>query len=145
MKISFLRTSLLLSLLLLTALACSKKTEVAEEADSVEWPEMDSFHMIMAEAFHPFKDSTNLEPAKKLAEEMAVEAAKWQSTTIPEKVNNDNVKALLEKLKTDTRAFADGVGSGVTDEDLGKKLTSLHDDFHSIMEAWHGGERKMEH
>ena len=144
MKISFLRTSVLLSLILLAAMACSKKA-TEETADAEEWPEMDSFHMVMAEAFHPFKDSTNLEPAKKLAEEMAVEAAKWQAAPIPEKVNNDNVKALLEKLKTDTRTFADGASADMTDEDLGKKLTSLHDEFHSIMEAWHGGEHKMEH
>ncbi len=145
MKIYFLRTSGLLFLMLLAA-ACSKKAESTEEsAEAQEWPEMDSFHMVMAEAFHPFKDSTNLEPAKKLAEEMAVEAAKWQLAPIPQKVNNDDVKALLERLKTDTRALADGVSSDMTDEDLGKRLTGLHDVFHSIMEAWHGGEHKMEH
>ncbi len=146
MKISFLNTSVLFSFILLAVVACSKKAEVKEaSADTQEWAAMDSFHMVMAEAFHPFKDSTNLEPAKKLAEEMAVEAATWQAAPLPEKVNNDNVKALLEKLKIDTRALADGIGADMTDEDLGKNLTALHDTFHSIMEAWHGGGGKMEH
>jgi len=58
--------------------SCSTKEKSVEaeatttESDPNEWPEMDSFHMIMAEAFHPYKDSANLEPVKRLAEEMAV-------------------------------------------------------------------------
>jgi hypothetical protein len=77
-------------------LSCTSKTETTEatessSADSEEWKEMDSFHMIMAEAFHPYKDSTNLAPAKKLAEEMAAEAEKWAAAELPEKVNTDAV------------------------------------------------------
>lgn len=144
MKNSFLRVILLISFIVFVV-ACSKKAEESSDADSAEWPEMDSFHMIMAEAFHPFKDSINVAPAKKLAEEMAVEAAKWQAAPIPAKVNNDEVKALLEKLKTDTRALADNIRGGMTNQEIGKALTGLHDNFHSIMEAWHGGGDKMEH
>ncbi|MFM8913108.1 MAG: hypothetical protein ACKOE6_09370, partial [Flammeovirgaceae bacterium] len=104
----------------------------------------DSFHMIMAEAFHPYKDSSNLAPAKKLAEEMAAEADKWAAASLPAKVNNDNVKQQLEKLKADTRAFADQVKVSTPDADLGTALNALHDSFHGIKEAWHGGEKKHE-
>lgn len=100
--------------------------------------------MIMAEAFHPYKDSTNLEPAKKLAAEMATEAEKWQAAALPEKVNNDEVKGLLEQLKTKTRALADSIAANTPDDEIGKSLTLLHDNFHSIMEAWHGGGEKHE-
>lgn len=144
MKIKF----LIAPLLFLVVVACTKKEEVAQEAttEANEWPEMDSFHMVMAEAFHPFKDSTNLAPAKSLAEEMAGEAEKWVTAPLPEKVNTEEVKGLLEKLKTDTRAFADKVKNGVADEELGNDLTALHDGFHGLMEAWHkGGEHKHDH
>lgn len=118
--------------------ACSKKEEaqVAEETEVNEWAEMDSFHMIMAEAFHPFKDSANLEPLKTLAQELATEADKWTTATLPAQVDTDEVKSLLAKLKTDTRALADKVNAGVSNEELGADLTALHDNFHGIMEAW---------
>jgi Tfp pilus assembly protein PilP len=142
----------ILSLLILGLMAstsCNSKKEEAQteiaETGSEEWKEMDSFHMIMAESFHPYKDSSNLEPAKKMAEEMATEAEKWASASLPSKVNTHEVKQQLEKLKTDTRAFADKIKSGSADAEIGSSLTALHDSFHGIMEAWHGGGEKHEH
>jgi hypothetical protein len=132
--------------------ACATKDKEVQEAETVnnesdpnEWPEMDSFHMIMAEAFHPYKDSTNLEPVKRLAEEMAIEADKWASTALPAKVNNDVVKAQINQLKTDTRVLADKIKGGANDEEIGNSLKSLHDSFHGIMEAWNGSEENHEH
>jgi len=134
--------------------SCSKKenaetpteTETATaETDPNEWPEMDSFHMIMAEAFHPYKDSANLEPVKRLAEEMATEAEKWSATALPEKVNSDDTKALLTQLKSDTRALADKIKGGASDEEIGTTLKALHDSFHGIMEAWNGGGEEHKH
>jgi hypothetical protein len=120
-------------------------TVVAETTDSDEWADMDSFHMVMAEAFHPYKDSANLEPAKQLAEEMAQEADKWASASLPEKVNTESVKALLTQLKTDTRSLADQVKNGAPDEAIGTSLKALHDSFHGIMEAWNGAGEEHEH
>ena len=120
--------------------ACSgKKSEHAEGAGSEEWPEMDAFHMSMAEAFHPFKDSANLKPAKESAARLAEDADKWAASKLPDKVNNDEVKASLKKLSADSHTFADHVKSGTADAELGKELTELHSGFHSIMEAYHGG------
>jgi len=133
--------------------ACSKKENVSEptveavseNADPNEWPQMDSFHMIMAEAFHPFKDSANLAPVKVLAEELASEAETWATASLPEKVNNDDVKAKLNQLKTDTRALADKIKNGAADEEIGNSLKALHDSFHGIMEAWNGSGETHEH
>jgi hypothetical protein len=126
---------------------CTSKTEstATTTGDSDEWKEMDSFHTIMAVAFHPYKDSSNLAPVKKMAEAMAVEADKWSSTELPAKVSNDEVKEELQKLKADTRALADLIKSGADDAAIGSSLNALHDSFHEIMEAWHGGGEKHEH
>jgi hypothetical protein len=131
---------------LMVLAACTSKKEAASTSQNLdEWKDMDSFHMIMAEAFHPYKDSSNLEPVKRLAEEMATEASKWAAANLPEKVNNEEVKQQLQKLKTDTRALSDLIKSGGDDNSIGTSLNSLHDSFHGIMEAWHGGEEKHEH
>lgn len=130
--------------------ACGNKEKqetpvVAEVTESDEWAEMDSFHMIMAESFHPYKDSANLEPVKRLAEEMAKEAETWAGKPLPSKVDNEEVKAKIQQLKTDTRNLADKIKAGATDEEVGGLLNSLHDSFHAIMEAWNGGGENHEH
>ena len=129
------KTALRFLLVLLIVFACSKKTESSGDA----WPEMDSFHMIMAESYHPLKDSANLVPAKANAESLASAAEKWENASLPDKVNNDEVKALLAKLKTDSKFFAGQVKSNAPDSVLSAALVNLHDEFHKIMEAWHGG------
>jgi len=126
-------------------LACSSKKgdhEAAASQRADEWPEMESFHMVMAEAYHPYKDSANFEPIKSLAENLAKESAAWASATLPTGMDNKEIKAKLEKLKTDCRALADQIKGGATDEQIGTSLTSLHEQFHDIMEAWHKGKEK---
>jgi hypothetical protein len=133
-------------LVLIVLSGCTAKHETTSStSDADDWKEMDSFHMIMAEAFHPYKDSTNLAPAKKLAEELAVEADKWTSAPLPEKVNTEEVKAQLQKLKVDTRSFADLIKNNGDDVAIGTSLNALHSSFHGIMEAWHGGKEQHEH
>ena len=119
-------------------LAAYSTKESNSEKDSDEWPEMDSYHMIMSDAYHPFKDSANLEPAKRLAEEMALEAVRWQESSLPAKVDNSDMKVQLEKLKMESRTFADQVKANVSDTELGNSLTGLHESFHKIMESWYG-------
>src|ERR1041385_4001236 len=133
----------LFALALLVCFACSTKEKKSESA---EWKELASFHKIMAASFHPL-DSGNVEPAKKLASQLADEAASWASATLPEKVNNDEMKSNLEKLKTDSRALADEIGKGASDDAIKEKLTALHQQFHKIMEGWegHGHDEGEEH
>lgn len=118
--------------------ACSgKKDSAGAVANNEEWPEMDEFHMVMAESFHPYKDSANIEPAKANAAELARVAEKWANAALPEKVNNDEIKASLAKLKDDAAGFSQVVQSGDTTK-IGESLTSLHDAFHKLQEAWYG-------
>jgi hypothetical protein len=136
------------------AIGCSKKEEhghehgadeASTETSSDEWKEMDSFHLIMAETFHPYKDSANLEPVKTHAEHLAMEAEKWAGAALPEKVNNDEVKGKIDKLKTDTRALADKVKAAGSDEEIAAQLTAVHDLFHQIQETWYGGHKGEHH
>lgn len=128
-------------------ISCSKTEKASEPVDSdyTEWVEMDSFHLLMAEAFHPYKDSANLEPVKRLADELTQEADKWATAPLPDKVNNDEMKARLNQLKSDTRALSAMIEGGASDEEIGKALQSLHNNFHDIMEAWNGGPHEHQH
>jgi hypothetical protein len=104
--------------------------------DASEWKEMDDFHMVMAETFHPYKDSTNLEPAKARAAELLVAADQWVAAPLPAKVDNDEVRAKLQQLKAEAATLAESVRSS-DDNVIAEDLTRLHETFHSIQEAWY--------
>jgi hypothetical protein len=141
------KSGLLLLALSLFILSCGSKEHHAEgeEAGNDEWPEMDAFHMTMAEAYHPLKDSGNVAPAMSLMGQLADEAEKWAAAPLPEKVNNEEIKSKLQKLKTDLRALSDDINEGAPEDQVGTALPAIHDQFHEIMEAWHGGGEKHEH
>lgn len=140
--------------LFIIAIACSNKKENKEnETDGHQehavsddsWEEMDDFHMIMAESFHPYKDSANLEPAKQNADSLIAAAAKWASAPIPEKFAEDEeIKFKLTQLKADATTFAEVVKTG-NDKAVGESLTKLHDLFHTIQEAWYQEDEAESH
>jgi hypothetical protein len=123
--------------------SCAGKTENTHdhphgEAGESVWKEMDDFHMIMAETYHPYKDSLNLEPAKNRAAELVNAAEQWAAAPLPHKVDNEEVKSNLEKLKSEAATLAESVKSA-DDNVIGDQLTRLHDTFHQLEEAWYGG------
>jgi hypothetical protein len=150
MKVRFFLFSTLLAAGVLSA--CSGKKDGHDEhghdhehaVSKDEWKEMDEFHMLMADAFHPYKDSTNLEPAKAKAAELAAAAEKWANAPLPEKVDNEEVKEKLEQLKTGTASFVETVKSG-DDKKIGDELTKLHDQFHEIQEVLYVGSHGEHH
>lgn len=132
-----------LIVLLAIAAACGSK-KVAED-DDVEWKEMDEFHAVMADVYHPLKDSSDLGPIKSGAGNLALAATKWAQSTLPEKVNNDETRQLLAQLEDGTQDLSKKIDTA-TDEEIAAQLTSLHDTFHSIMEKWHSsGKEEHEH
>ncbi len=122
-----------------TLFACQKKE--AETADMDEWKAMDDFHMVMADIYHPFKDSANLEPAKTNLAMFESEVNKFAAAELPEKVNTDEVKAAFAALKAEVEAMK----TAASDSLLGVSLENAHTRFHEIMEAWHGGGHGREH
>lgn len=130
-------------ILLAVAAACGSK-QTAEE-DDVEWKEMDEFHAVMADVYHPLKDSSDLGPIKSGAGNLAAAATRWAQSKLPAKVDNDETKELLAQLEDGTQDLAKKIGTA-TDEEIAAQLTSLHDTFHSIMEKWHSsGKEEHQH
>lgn len=127
------------TLIVLTSWACSPKTESTSEQTNdgeVEWNGMEDFHMLMAESFHPYRDSSNVEPVKQLAGEMVASVNSWMEQKLPAKVDNEEVKQMLRDLKEEAVALADLIEVG-DDAAIGESLTTLHDTFHQLQEAWH--------
>lgn len=131
-------------------ISCSNKKDGAEETAhtetaSDEWKEMDDFHMLMAEAFHPFKDSANLEPAKQNAAALVASAEQWADAPLPEKLEGDDeVKFKINQLEKDAARFSEVVSTG-DDNAIGESLTKLHNLFHAIQESWYGSHSGHHH
>lgn len=129
--------------------ACSQKSNEAE--DDVEWKEMDEFHAVMADVYHPLKDSGNLEPIKKDAGALANVAKRWAQSKLPSKVDNEETATLLAQLEDGCEQLNQLVNDKASDDEIATKLTNLHDTFHTIMEKWYqsgkedGAEEHHEH
>lgn len=107
-----------------------------QQAGEERWSEMEAFHNLMAAAYHPVHDSSNLKPAKDLADDLASAAASWAGATLPEQVNNDDVKLTLLSLRDSSAAFNASVMAGKPDSVLTKSLSNLHDIFHKLHGVW---------
>jgi hypothetical protein len=149
MKKQFLILCLLISLA--GVISCSKKaehlesdqTENALKEEGDEWKEMDDFHMVMAETFHPYKDSSNLEPIKSHVNDLVAAAKKWIDSPVPEKVNNEEVKSKLNQLQEEVLVLKNSVKTG-PDSLIANALTKLHNTFHEIQEHWYEHSEKEE-
>lgn len=134
-------------LLIVLIAACGGKQDAPaheHSEDTQEWKAMDDFHMVMAETFHPYKDSSNLEPVKSKVNDLVASAEQWMNSSLPEKVNNDDIKGKLQNLKAETEVLRDAVQKG-NDQEIGGQLTKVHDMFHEIQEAWYGGNHEHDH
>lgn len=137
---------------LVVVFACSKKeNSEAVTDDDIEWAEMDEFHTVIADVYHPLKDSNNLEPIKKEHANVLTAAKKWKAAPLPDKVDNDEMKEMLTELENQAALLHTQVENGADDSQITSHLTQLHDTFHSIMEKWYqagkgeGAEEHHEH
>ncbi|HEX8061370.1 MAG TPA: hypothetical protein VF473_10565 [Cyclobacteriaceae bacterium] len=133
----------LFALSFLILFSCSEKHKESH-GDDGEWKEMDEFHEVMADVYHPLKDANDLGPVKQHADELAASAAKWAEAELPARVDNDSTRMLLRQLSEGCQQLAKSIKEGMSDEEISTKLTELHDTFHSIMEGWFKAGKKEE-
>lgn len=103
-------------------------------AQTKKWKEMDEFHTVMGETFHPAEEG-KLGPIKSRSQEMADKAMAWLRSEAPEGFNKNAVKESLKKLVKGTKALNKLVKSNTADDVITKKLNELHDIFHHIEET----------
>lgn len=134
---------LFIALLALWLGACAKKEEPKSEPAAAqtpapkleEWAEMETFHNVMAETFHPMEDG-DMKPILSRAQEMADKAKAWQNSAPPARYApvKDSVAFYLAKLLAESQALADMVAKKAKEDDIKKALTALHDRYHQVSE-----------
>lgn len=124
MKISL--SSLLIALLFLAGNAAT-----AQHTSS--WKEMDAFHDVMSETFHPSEEG-NLQPIKTRIDEMVNKAKAWRKSAVPANFDSKKAKTKLKELVKGTEGLRKTIRKNGSDPDITKELAELHDTFHYIME-----------
>ena len=114
-------------------------TGLVHSQEKKSWKEMNDFHTVMSETFHPAEEG-HLDPIKKRSAEMMNKAIAWQKSTAPEGYDKTKVDASLKKLVTGTKELNNLVKAKSSDTVLKEKLSGLHDIFHEIMEKCEKGE-----
>jgi hypothetical protein len=97
------------------------------------WKEMNEFHTVMSETFHPAEEG-KLDPIKKRSQEMVEKAVAWQKSTAPEGYDKEKVTASLDKLVKGAKELNQLVKVKSSNKVLTDKLSGLHEIFHEIME-----------
>jgi hypothetical protein len=125
----------------------TKEKAVKEESvqEDEEWVALDAFHAVMADVYHPLKDSGNLQPIKERSQELAAEADNLADAKLPAKVDTEEVKAMISALQESVHGINDEVKSGASDDQIKGLLEGAHTLFHHIQEEWYGGHEGDKH
>lgn len=103
------------------------------QAQKTKWKEMETFHEVMAQTFHPAEEG-KLEPIRTRSKEMMEKAVAWKSSTAPEGYNQKAVRKSLKKLAKGAGELNKLINENASNDQIKEKISSLHDVFHEIME-----------
>lgn len=110
------------------------------------WKEMNAFHTVLGATFHPAADKKDTKPLRAKADELASTARAWTASTPPAACNSDDVKSTVAAISTDALAIGNQVLANVSDADLTKSITALHDKFEMVEKKCGGHNMKgMKH
>lgn len=111
-------------------------TAAIAQAQQPAWKELDDYHSVMAQTFHPSEEG-NLQPIKKRSGELAAKAKALKKSAIPAAYQKEGVKKSLDLLAKESKALDRMVRKKKPDADITKSLAALHDRFHEVMEKCH--------
>ncbi|MFN8349750.1 MAG: hypothetical protein U0X91_32420 [Spirosomataceae bacterium] len=102
-------------------------------AQKVAWKELDDYHAVMSQTFHPAEEG-NLQPVLARAGELAEKGAVLKKSTIPADYQKEGVKTSVNLLAKESKALAEMVQKKRPEEEIKKAIFALHDRFHEVME-----------
>ncbi|NOT36195.1 MAG: superoxide dismutase [Saprospiraceae bacterium] len=99
-----------------------------------DWPEIKSFHEVMAQTFHPAEEG-NFSAIRSRSSELASKAATLSSSKIPKEFLKKEVTDVLKSLVEGTKSLDKLVKKKASDKSIMKSLNSVHDSFHKVMDV----------
>ena len=103
------------------------------------WKELDDFHLLMMQTWHPAKQQNDLAPVRAKAADMARAAEAWAASTPPEKCAGEEPKQAVARIAADSKALAELVEREGSDAEVKAALAALHDTFETVEHGCAGG------
>ncbi len=96
------------------------------------WKELDSFHMLMMETWHPVKKSGDMKPIRAKASVMAAAAKTWAASAIPASCDTKPNRDAIAAVARDSWALSELVEKKGDDAAVKKSISVLHDTFEIV-------------
>jgi hypothetical protein len=104
-------------------------SQSANKMDS--WAELNSFHKVMSETYHPSEDG-NLKPIKERSEELLQASVALHKSNPPAGIDKKIMEDATTRLAYGCKELMGLISLQASDEEITKKLASVHDTFHQI-------------
>ena len=95
------------------------------------WKELDAYHMVMMQVWHPAKEKGDLAPLRAQAVKLADAADVWAAAAVPSACDTPANRTNIAKVKTESRALVALASTG-GDAELKTALAALHDRFELV-------------
>ena len=93
------------------------------------WKELDAFHMLVMETWHPAKDKGDMKATRAKSAELLASAKVLAASSAPKGCDSPKVKDAVKGLPAEAQTVADLVTKKADDAALKAALKSLHDKF----------------
>ena len=93
------------------------------------WKELDAFHMLVMETWHPAKDKSDMKATRAKSAELLASAKVLAASSAPKGCDSPKVKDAVKGLPAEAQTVADLVTKKADDAALKAALKSLHDKF----------------
>lgn len=97
-----------------------------------DWAELDAFHKVMSQTFHPAEDG-NMQPIMTRSAELAMSAKTLMKSKVPADLQNKKMKASMKNLVKQTANLNKMVKKGKPEAEIKTSLFAVHETFHEIM------------
>lgn len=95
------------------------------------WKELDAYHMVMMQVWHPAKAKGDLAPIRAQAGKLADAADTWARAAIPSACDTPDNRSNIARVQTESRALVTLASSG-SDADLKAALAAVHERFELV-------------
>ena len=125
--------TLALALVPAVAAAQAKPMEMQHEEAS-GWKELDAFHKVLADAWHPIGRG-DYKPARARAAELVKAAVAWRQSKGPKSCDNEATRSGLKTMIEQARWYEDAARRAASDDAIKVTLKTTHDTFESFAES----------
>ena len=140
----FCKKNNLMKKIITLALSLATTFAFAQSKSETNWPQLKTFHSVMAQTFHPSEEG-NLQPVKERIDEFVDKAEALAKSAIPADFDAKKIKDAADRLVAGAKELKAMIAAKEKDDVIMKKLSALHDVFHEIAGLCKKGDSQEEH